>query len=153
MLKTKVKMAWRIAENPQLACQRYLIFHLRVFGGVLVTRLFSFMCWVVLLCFVCLLPVFCLSSSCVLFVFILCFVCLHPVFCVLFVFIMCFACLLPVFCLSSSCVLCGQLLWNDYSEMSVFDCSLGFPSRLFDINLISGAMVTCPNMCIFTIQY
>jgi hypothetical protein len=28
------------------------------------------------LCFV-----FCLSSSCVLFVFILCFVCLYPVFC------------------------------------------------------------------------
>jgi hypothetical protein len=90
--------------------------------------------FVFILCFVCLHPVFCLSSSCV-----LCFVCLHPVFCVLFVFILCF-----VFCLSSSCVLCGQLLWNDYSEMSVFDCSLGFPSRLFDISLISGAMVTCP---------
>jgi ABC-type multidrug transport system permease subunit len=58
----------------------------RFFGGVRIAHRFSFS-WFL----------FCLSSSCVLFVFVLCFVCLRLVFClssscVLFVFVLCFVC-------------------------------------------------------------
>ena len=69
---------------------------------------------VFVVCLVCLRHVFCLSSSCVLFVFVMCLVCLRHVFClssscVLFVFVMCLVCLRHVFCLSSSCVLCTNV--------------------------------------------
>ena len=80
------------------------------FDGVRVAHLFSFQCCVVLCCFVCLRPVYCLSPPCVLFVSVLCLVCLRPVYClspscVFFVSVLCLVCLRPVYCLSPPCVL------------------------------------------------